>query len=412
MSSKTMIFVLVALLVSMAGGVSAQSTTSGAPQQSIAAIAATPNAPACSKRVGLLGGYFGASIGPFLTANGHAVSNETGASIAGGALASLDVLYVLRDGSGAAAANATAIEAWVRGGGVLIAEFSATAQLLDGATYGFFSAATLSNSFAVPSGTVCGGNTVNMNAASPLANGLPLSWSCSGDPIGVLHVYQAATLDPGLTIAGAVSADTNNDGTPDAVVGNACMDRGAVVAFFSDFADWTSLQNPRTCGETGISCQRSVEDEILLLNAVCNARSACMIEVAVDIKPTSCPNPLNTGQRGVVPVAILGAANFDVSRVDPASVRIAGVAPLRWSMEDVATPYTPYTGKQSCMDCTTSGPDGFMDLDLKFDAQQLAAALGQVSDRQCLAVTLTGNLKAEFGGTPIKGEDVLRILLR
>jgi len=36
------------------------------------------------------------------------------------------------------------------------------------------------------------------------------------------------------------------------------------------------------------------------------------IEVPVDIKPTSCPNPLNVKSRGVLPVAILGTADFDV----------------------------------------------------------------------------------------------------
>ena len=56
----------------------------------------------------------------------------------------------------------------------------------------------------------------------------------------------------------------------------------------------------------------------------------CEIEVPVDIKPTSCPNPLNPKSNGVVPVAILGTADFDVSQIDPASILLEGVAPLRW----------------------------------------------------------------------------------
>ncbi len=409
MQKTLTVFSVLALTVGSAGILPAQSTTSGQPTQSIAAAAPTPNAASCSSRVGLLGGYFGPAISAFLTANGQTVSSETSASIAGGALANLDVLYVLRDGTGAAAANAAAIETWVRGGGVLITEFSATEQLFNGVTYGFFSAATLNNGFAVPSGSVCGGNTVHMNPASQLANGLPLTWSCSGDPIGVLKVYNAATLDPDLKIAGVVNADTNGDNERDVVVANACPDKGAVVAFFTDFGDWTALQNPRNCA-LGVPCNRSVEDEILLLNAVCRAKRDCAIEVAVDIKPASCPNPLNMGEKGIVPVAVLGGASFDASQIDPASVRIAGVAPLRWSMEDVAGPYSPFTGKEGCQACNTSGPDGYMDLSLKFDPQQLAAALGQVSDGQCLVVSLTGNLMPAFGGTPIKGEDVLKIV--
>lgn len=53
-------------------------------------------------------------------------------------------------------------------------------------------------------------------------------------------------------------------------------------------------------------------------------------QVPVDVKPTSCPNPLNVGSKGVLPIAILGAEDFDVTTVDPESVRLEGVAPLRW----------------------------------------------------------------------------------
>jgi hypothetical protein len=135
------------------------------------------------------------------------------------------------------------------------------------------------------------------------------------------------------------------------------------------------------------------------------------IQVPVDIKPTSCPNPLNTKSKGVLPVAILGTEDFDVTQIDPASVRLAEeVAPLRWSWEDVATPYEPFTGKETCDNCTTKGPDGYMDLTLKFKSQEVVAALGAVSDGECVVVELTGNLMEEYDGTPIVGEDVVLIL--
>jgi len=137
------------------------------------------------------------------------------------------------------------------------------------------------------------------------------------------------------------------------------------------------------------------------------------LEVPVDIRPTSCPNPLNLGEQGVLPVAILGTSSFDVTKVDPASVRLEGVAPLRSGLEDVATPFTPFTGKKDCLrDCTTSGPDGFLDLTLKFDAQAVVAALGSVTDGECRVLKLTGKLKSAFGGTPITGEDVVIILAK
>ena len=59
------------------------------------------------------------------------------------------------------------------------------------------------------------------------------------------------------------------------------------------------------------------------------------LQVIVDIKPGSCPNPLNVKSSGVLPVAILGTADFDVTTIDATSIRLAGVSPLRSSIEDV-----------------------------------------------------------------------------
>jgi hypothetical protein len=132
--------------------------------------------------------------------------------------------------------------------------------------------------------------------------------------------------------------------------------------------------------------------------------------VAVDVKPTSCPNPLNVDNRGVLPVAILGTADFDVSEIDPATVTLEGISPLRWSWNDVATPYEPWTGKENEYDCNEYGPDGNADLTLKFKAQEIVSAIGSVSDGDVLVLQLTGKLKDEYGGTAFFGEDVVRII--
>jgi len=125
-----------------------------------------------------------------------------------------------------------------------------------------------------------------------------------------------------------------------------------------------------------------------------------LMEIALDIKPGSCSNPLNVKSRGVLSVAILEGEDFDVTQVDPTTVLLEEVAPLRWAFEDVAAPSK----------CTEEGPDGFIDLGLEFDVQEVVAALGDVEDGDVLAMTLTGNLQEEFGGTPIQGEDVVVIL--
>jgi len=129
--------------------------------------------------------------------------------------------------------------------------------------------------------------------------------------------------------------------------------------------------------------------------------------VPIDIKPQSCPNPLNVKKKGVLPVTILGTAFFDVNDVDPATVELEGVSPLRWDWEDVATPDEPFEDKLDCMDCNTLGPDGYLDLTLKFDAQEIVAALGAVSDGDVLFIPLTGEL---LDGTQIIGVDVIIII--
>ena len=135
------------------------------------------------------------------------------------------------------------------------------------------------------------------------------------------------------------------------------------------------------------------------------------VMVPLDVRPGSCPNPLNCRSRGVLPVAILGTPAFDVTQIDPATVELAGVPPLRWDYEDVATPYEPCDGKQDCeLDCTSMGPDGYMDATLKFDTQEIVTVLGEaVQNDACVVAELTGNLRESVGGTEFVGEDVIRI---
>jgi hypothetical protein len=139
--------------------------------------------------------------------------------------------------------------------------------------------------------------------------------------------------------------------------------------------------------------------------------TAPLTTVGLDIRPGSCPNPLNIRQAsssakmlkgGVLPVAILGSSTLDVASIDVASLRLEGIAPLRHGYEDVATP----AGPEAC-DCTTLGADGYMDLTLKFDAAQLAAALAPLTENTTLLLQVTGSM---VDGSPISGEDCVRIV--
>jgi hypothetical protein len=134
--------------------------------------------------------------------------------------------------------------------------------------------------------------------------------------------------------------------------------------------------------------------------------------VAVDVKPGSCPNPLNVRSRGVLPVAILGTLDLDVEQIDAASIRLEGVAPIHSSIEDVGAPFYPFVGKEHCdFDCNDWGPDGLMDLTLKFKTQEIVSALAN-QEGGCMRLTISGNLKEEFGGGPVLGEDVVMVLNR
>jgi len=126
------------------------------------------------------------------------------------------------------------------------------------------------------------------------------------------------------------------------------------------------------------------------------------LKVAIDIKPQSCPNPLNTKSKGVLPVAILGSADLDVNDIDVSCILLERVAPIRSAVEDVST--TVVDGEEC--DCTTDGADGFDDLTLKFDTQEIVAALGSVNDGDQEVLTLTGNL---IDGTAIEGKDCVII---
>lgn len=141
---------------------------------------------------------------------------------------------------------------------------------------------------------------------------------------------------------------------------------------------------------------------------------AVEIPVFVDIKPQSCPNPLNTKSKGVLPVAVLGTEDFDVTQIDPATVVLSredvdeAVPVLRWAYEDVATPF-----EGELCDCHTLGPDGYLDLTLKFSTPKLVETLNlKAVAGGTIPLTLTGNLLEEFGGTPIRGQDCVWVLMQ
>jgi hypothetical protein len=166
---------------------------------------------------------------------------------------------------------------------------------------------------------------------------------------------------------------------------------------------WTNITNPTGCGEPYIT------DPIWTIT-VTGPLPPVTEDVYVDIKPSSCPNPINLNRNGVMSVAVLGTDEFDVATIDPSTILLmregvgGKVVPLRWSYEDVAT---PYEGEDDC-GCHELGGDGYVDLTLKFETQDLVSTLNlDEVVGETIPLTLTGNLN---DGTPFEGQDCVWVL--
>lgn len=118
----------------------------------------------------------------------------------------------------------------------------------------------------------------------------------------------------------------------------------------------------------------------------------------IDIKPGSNPNPINVKKEGVLPVAILTSATFDATQVDPTTVRLLGVAPIRWVLEDVLV-------SPEYEDGPPGPPDGDIDLLLFFDTQELVATGLLSADTVTLTLTAT-----TFGGLTFTCTDTTKVL--
>lgn len=128
------------------------------------------------------------------------------------------------------------------------------------------------------------------------------------------------------------------------------------------------------------------------------------LQVSIDIIPRCCPNRLNVKSKGSIEVAVLGKEDFDVTNT--ASATLEGVAPFDLDLFDTTTPIGTGAGACECIKGRSARPDGFMDLVLYFDAQEIVAALGSVNDGDVVELTMTGELA---DGTPIDGKDCIVI---
>jgi hypothetical protein len=110
-----------------------------------------------------------------------------------------------------------------------------------------------------------------------------------------------------------------------------------------------------------------------------------VMTVPVDVQPHS-RNPINLRSNAPVEAAILGQRLFDVRRVDPLTVRLAGAPP------------SPRGNGGASTQIKDVNQDGTADLVLAFDSRDLHIEGGEV--------TMEGRT---FDGAPFRGSDVVQI---
>ena len=116
---------------------------------------------------------------------------------------------------------------------------------------------------------------------------------------------------------------------------------------------------------------------------------AVVVDIKVDIKPGSDENPINLGAKGVLPVAILATTGLieDIDDVDAEAINIGGVAPVKYTTEDVNN-------------------DGLDDLIFHFRIQELVEA--ELLHAGTDELTIVAALAAD--GAVVRGSDNVRIV--
>ena len=116
------------------------------------------------------------------------------------------------------------------------------------------------------------------------------------------------------------------------------------------------------------------------------------VAVPMDVYLGMDPNVLVTSDTLPLTVVVAGGPDLDVEKIDPQTLTIAGVAPLKKSGYNVADVTCPY--------CVGSGivPDGFQDLMVRFSGQSILSVLESISSPletgQRFSLRLNGSFEA------------------
>ncbi|MHC4477851.1 MAG: HYR domain-containing protein, partial [Planctomycetota bacterium] len=143
----------------------------------------------------------------------------------------------------------------------------------------------------------------------------------------------------------------------------------------------------------------------------CEVTITVIVPLNLDIKPDSCPSPLNmnTNNKGRIKVALLGSDKFDVSKIDINSIAVAGVVfpPKTPTTMDVGT---PRPDSQQC-ECRGHKKDGINDLLIHFPRKEIVLALGlyTIEPHTVVPITVEGNL---LSGVKFVATDCVKLVGR
>lgn len=211
--------------------------------------------------------------------------------------------------------------------------------------------------------------------------------------INIYGSHEYSSTDTPIQIAGSANATLFTDSTDSIELTDTILPTGSAVLDVENMiidvgSGWTGTLTWYYQGfpySINISTLSDITLEVI--------GSSGPIEVEIDIKPGSSPNPINPGSKGLIPVAILTTDEFDAADVDPGTVTLAG-----------ANVAARGKGKKLMARLEDVDGDGDFDLMLQVDTQSEGAVWTNGE------VILTGKTYEELGAEDVQGSDYVVIV--
>lgn len=196
----------------------------------------------------------------------------------------------------------------------------------DATTPGGVEQPSLSTTYADDEGHAISFANASLNVRG-CAKTLDLTPTSDTNTVGDDHTVTATVLDDFGDPVSGVSVDFGVTGGPSVVDGDPSAPSPATGAGVTDVAGATTFtySNSEAAADTITATAATQQNVAAVLSDTAN-KTWLPITASIDIKPGGFPNSYGASSRGNIPVALLGAAGFDISMVDVSTVRF-GDAP-------------------------------------------------------------------------------------